>query len=175
MWLMKLLSLTNGKVAILDDKDYVRASKFKWYASKTKKNGQWYAKRGQWVGEPTDGIGKNAKYGRTITIWLHRFVTRAVSGIAIDHKNGNTLDNRRSNLRLASSAQNQMNREKSEGKSSQFKGVYWDTGRSKWSARIKKDGKVTFLGRFDDEIEAAEKYNESAKVFFGTFALLNHF
>ncbi len=125
------------------------------------------------MSDPVEGKGHNAKYGRTVTIWLHRFIMDAKAGQQVDHRFGNTLDCRKSQLRIATNGQNQANRKKSLGKSSQYKGVYWDQEREKWYAKVTKDKHTVFLGRFDNEVDAADVYNQAATSLFGEFALLN--
>lgn len=88
----------------------------------------------------------------------------------IDHKNGNGLDNRRENLRIATRSQNAANRFK-RGGSSKFKGVC--IAGKRWKAGIRQDGKSYHLGTFDTEEEAALAYNASATIRFGEFARLN--
>jgi len=96
------------------------------------------------------------------------------SKIQVDHKDGNTLDNQRRNLRTATVAKNQQNRQKRVRCSSKFKGVCWHKGTSKWLARITPpDQKQALLGSYDDEETAAKAYNEAAKRLFGEFALTN--
>ena len=92
----------------------------------------------------------------------------------IDHENQNGLDNRRTNLREASKAENNRNRRKIAGRgSSIYKGVMWYKDRRKWYASIEVNGQKIFLGYFDSEIEAAKAYDEAAKIYHGGFASLN--
>jgi hypothetical protein len=72
-----------------------------------------------------------------------------------DHINGDTLDNRRTNLRIVTPAQNAQN-QGSRGGSSQHRGVTWDRARQKWLAQVFLNGKCHNLGRYDDELEAAD-------------------
>jgi len=96
----------------------------------------------------------------------------------VDHINGDTLDNRRANLRVVTKEQNNMNRRKRKGCSSKYKGVSLDRdhGRALWKAYIggkSTGGKRIILGRFKKERDAALAYNEAAKELFGQYAKLN--
>lgn len=92
----------------------------------------------------------------------------------VDHKNGITLDNRRSNLRHATLSQNAGNRRIKMGKS-KYKGVTCTKGKlqKKWKARIGNNGERIVLGNFYTEIEAARAYNKAAMAKWGEFAYLN--
>lgn len=106
-------------------------------------------------------------------IYLARLLMDSPAFI-VDHRSGNKLDNRRSNLRLATSAQNAQNRKKRDRSSSAYIGVYWHKGRGQWHARIRsKQAKIRNLGFFDDEHDAAEAFNKAAKEIYGDFANLN--
>jgi hypothetical protein len=112
--------------------------------------------------------------GKTMIIRLHREIMNAPKGLLVDHKNSDTLDNRRANLRLATHSQNQFNKRKTKTKaSSQYVGVHFDKSRGQWGARIKHGNKSIWLGRFDSEIDAAKAYDEAAKKYHGEFARLN--
>lgn len=147
---MKVIPLTQGKSAIVDDEDYELVSRYKWYANKS--GNVWYART-------MDG-------GKTILMhWL------IMGGKHIDHINGNGLDNRRENLRFATSSQQAMNRPSHRGSTSRYKGVSWDSARGKWLATIGKPS--VHLGYFKNEQDAARAYNEDAVKRFGEFARLN--
>lgn len=94
--------------------------------------------------------------------------------IFVDHINGNTLDNRKSNLRLATAKQNSRNIGKRKGKfTSKYKGVNYNKKAKKYSARINTDNGRLFLGYFETEQEAAEIYNKAALEHHKQFARLN--
>lgn len=100
-------------------------------------------------------------------VYMHRLLTEAPDGIDVDHANGNGLDNRRGNLRLATRSQNQGNMRTRRGK--RFKGVTFYKRTGKWMARIQH----RHLGYFETEEEAAAAYNEAAAETWGEFARLN--
>ena len=107
-------------------------------------------------------------------VFLHHFVLNVPkgSGLKVDHWNGETLDNRRENLRLCTDSQNQANRSDSRG-TSQFKGVHLDRHTGHWVAAICKYRKSIHLGTFATEEDAARAYNAEALSLFGQFACLN--
>ena len=109
----------------------------------------------------------NRSSGRTIA--MHRFLINAPKGMLVDHIDGNPLNNRKSNLRLATAVQNQYNRWISKANTSGFRGVSKDKRTGKWRASIRIDGKKIELGLFDDLYKASEKYEEYAKVHHGEF------
>lgn len=88
----------------------------------------------------------------------------------IDHKNRDRLDNRISNLRVATPSQNQANKGMRSDNTSAVKGVTWDAEKKKWISAIHVDGKRKFLGRFDKLEDAAFSYSLAAKRYFGEFA-----
>lgn len=108
-------------------------------------------------------------------IIMERMINRKInSKEQIDHMNHNTLDNRRSNLRLCNNSKNSMNRNKINCKtSSEYKGVYFSKRDKTWYAYIKLNGKKKHLGCYSDEIEAATSYDQAARKYFGEFAALN--
>jgi len=91
----------------------------------------------------------------------------------IDHKNHNTLDNRKSNLRKCTQSQNLANSKIRIDNKSGFKGVSWDKGTQKWRAEIRYKKKRYHLGVYIDIIEATKAYNRKAKDLFGNFAFFN--
>ena len=160
---MRTITLTQGKVTLIDDTDYDWLSQWKWHALKHH-SGYFYAVR------MTPRIN-----GKQKSIRMHRQILRLEPGDKRegDHKNHNTLDNRRSNLRICTNRQNSMNRKSIPNTTSKYKGVCWDKRDKKWKAAIKVNGKVKNLGYFADEEEAALTYNKVATEHFGEFAHLN--
>lgn len=95
------------------------------------------------------------------------------SGILIDHINHNGLDNRRSNLRFATTQQNNWNSNRKKPKGSRFRGVRQHRITKKWRAIICSDNKRIHLGYFDTDVSAARAYDAEAKRLRGDFAVLN--
>lgn len=91
----------------------------------------------------------------------------------VDHINGDRHDNRISNLRLASSSENQRNRKRPKNNTSGYKGVSWIEHYQMWQATIKFDGKNKYLGRFDTPEEASDAYNKAALRHHGEFAFID--
>lgn len=117
------------------------------------------------------------QYARTIingkAITLHRLLTNAPDGMVVDHKDHNTLNNVRSNLRVCSYAENNRNRQK-VSESNCFKGVRKHKRAKKWCCSIKIEGVNLYSESiFDTEEEAARMYDKLAKAYFGQFAKLN--
>ena len=88
----------------------------------------------------------------------------------LDHIDGDRLNNRIENLRLATHQQNNRNRSSNRNSSSKYLGVSWNNYRKKWEARIRINRKSKCLGYFDDEIEAAKVYDAAARHHHGEFA-----
>lgn len=152
---MKTISLTRGKVALVDDDVYEWASKFKWLALKTGR--RWYAIRSE----------------RKLTLLLHREILESPKGVYTDHINGDGLDNRRENLRICTRQQNAQGfQRKQVGTTSKFRGVSRCRGQ-KWQSHIKANGHKHYLGQFKSEEDAARAYDVAAKELFGEFASPN--
>ena len=105
---------------------------------------------------------------------LHRLAYYYITGIdptekEVDHKNGNSLDNRFENLRLATGADNIKNQKKRKTNTSGFKGVSWDKKNKKWRARIQVNNKLIHLGCYNNKFYAALVYARAAKHYFGEF------
>lgn len=154
---MKKIELTQGEVALIDDKDYERVSQYKWTLLKREKLMHAYRK------------DINNK-----TINLHRFVMDLIEGDKrqIDHINGDGLDNQKDNLRICSIRENSFNRGKNKNNTSGYKGVIWNKQASKWQARINIP-KQKHLGFFANIMDAAIAYNNAATKYHGGFAKLN--
>ena len=93
--------------------------------------------------------------------------------IQVDHINGNKLDNRKENLRLATNQQNNYNVGPQKNNKSGYKGVSWKKDKNKWEAKIRNNNKLKFLGYFDDLVEAGRAYDRAALELFGEFAWTN--
>ncbi len=153
---MKYIELTKCEFALVDDEDYETLSQHRWYAQSVK-DGFYAARRSN---------------GRILL--LHRVLMGEPEGKVVDHINGNTLDNRKENLRVCSHSQNIMNKAKGKIKtSSQYKGVSWAPRERKWRANIMINRKAKSLGYFNTEIEAAEAYKAGAEFHFGQYAVHN--
>jgi len=155
------IPLTQGKFAIVDPDDYPALAKHKWRLCKTKGKNVLYAERSIRL--------TNGKYSRLL---MHRRLITPPPGYCIDHINRNGLDNRRSNLRLATHAQNAWNTRPRFG-SSKFKGICFDKQKRKWRAAIGHNNKRTYLGYFSSERDAAKAYDNAAKIYHASFAALN--
>ncbi len=112
-----------------------------------------------------------ATNGKAIPI--HRLLTDCPDGMQVDHINGDSLDNRRSNLRICESRQNHKNKTKMTGTTSKFKGVYWSKLYNRWVAIICNDGKKIYLGKYWHPIYAARCYDRAALEMFGEYAKTN--
>lgn len=101
--------------------------------------------------------------GRITTAGLHRLILNAQPGEEVDHVNHNPLDNRRANLRIVTTSQNQQNRTGPTAASTTgVRGVTWQKDRQKYKAHIKVDRRKRFLGYFST-VEAAEQAATSAR------------
>lgn len=156
---MKVILLTRGYSTVVDDGDYERVSNFKWHAH-TKKGRTTYAARS--IKHPDGRFGLE---------FLHQLLT-GLRGA--DHRDGDGLNNLRSNLRAATTQQNMRGfKRKRAGATSKFRGVCWYGGRQKWYAGIRVSGKQINLGLFSCEKEAALAYDRAARELFGDFATPN--
>lgn len=111
--------------------------------------------------------------GRRKFIKLHRYIMNAPDGVLVDHINGDTLDNRKSNLRFVTDAQNVYNARKRKFGHSRFKGVSRVKGSPRWRAFICENRRQIHLGMFDNEMDAARAYDVAAKQRWGEYASLN--
>ena len=140
---MKIISLSKGKQTLVDDDIYEWAKDYKWHVSFSR--GLWYAKR--------NFVGEDGKQHR---MFLHHCITgQPLNNLVDDHKDGDTLNNQRNNLRIVTKNINQQNQ--IVHRSGQLSGVtlITDTNRVKpWRASKKINGKTTFLGYFATELEA---------------------
>ena len=153
---IRYIALTQGKFAIVDAADYEWLSQYKWYASEGHA-GKCYAM---------------SHAGRRRPVRMHRLIMKPPPGFVVDHIDGNGLNNRRSNLRICTQAQNLRNRP-GRVATSRFKGVSFDKRRNLWAACISENDRTIHIGCFDSEIEAAFAYDLNALALAGEFAYLN--
>ena len=155
---MKEILLTKGKVTIVDDLDFDRFGHLRCFASEAKSRPTYAT--------VSTGTGRKDKK----TEYLHRLIMDAPRGIEVGHINGDSLDNRRCNLRLATRAQNACNTRMRSHSTIGLKGVERDGKR--YRARITVGGKRLPLGSFDSKEEAYSAYCKAAKELHGEFARL---
>jgi hypothetical protein len=157
---MKMIPLTQGKFALVDDEDFEYLNQFKWCADKI--GIKWYCGR-------NIVIGTNKKFIR-----MHRIILglEIGDGKHTDHIDGNGLNNQRSNLRICTNAENRYNQKKKQG-SSIYKCVSWNKKTMKWISKITFKGKQIYLGSFNIEEDAAKAYDKKAMELFGEFARTN--
>lgn len=106
---------------------------------------------------------------------LTRQLLNAPDGLHVDHINGNTLDNRRCNLRICTHSENQWNRKRGHG-ATRFKGVALLGDKraiSKWRATVQRHGRRYTIGTFKTALAAALAYDAAAVQLFGEFASPN--
>lgn len=154
------IALTQGKKALVDPEDFAELSQHRWYAYKAGRT--YYAARMQ-----------RLSCGAKTRITMHAQILRPSEGLSPDHINQEGLDNRRSNLRLATSQENAQNRRSQLNSSSKYLGVSWDKNKKLWQVTIRVEGRKKFLGRYLSEEFAASIYDKAAQEAFGEFANLN--
>lgn len=149
---MKLM-LQRGLAAEVDESDAPKLEGVRWYAHKPANSRRFY-------------VGGH-RAGRYVS--LHRELVGAVAGQIVDHINGDTLDNRRSNLRIVTASESAWNRGRVGGRA--LKGIS-RVGR-RWQAQIKHAGRSRYLGLFGTPEGAARAYDVAARELFGAHARPN--
>ncbi len=160
---MRTIPLTRGYFSIVDDEDYDFLIQWNWYAvvSKIKNNIKVYAAR-------NPGCGGNSKY-----FLMHRVVVNAPKGVRVDHRDRNTLNNCRGNLRLCSHSQNLQNTGLCSTNTSGLKGVSIHPQTGLWRARYVLNRKEHHIGLFKSKEEAARAYDFSISEVRGEFSVTN--
>jgi hypothetical protein len=151
---MQIIPLTQGRYAIVDDCDWLPLMLM----------GKWCYSEGYAV-----RCSPKVKMHRAIL----ELAGHDLTGLDVDHKSGEGLDNRIVNLRPATHAENVANSRKRSDSTSGFKGVSYFKRTRKWRVQIRVKGKQTHVGYFTDKIEAAKAYDAAALTHFGEFARLN--
>lgn len=156
---MKEIKLSKGKVALVDDEDYEYLNQYRWYAEKVIccKVPKYYARREIRL---TDGTKTK--------IMMHNVI---LGFKGVDHKDGNSLNNQKENLRSATNSQNNTNRIVKKITQTGFRGC--EKNKKGFLAKISFEGKRHYLGYFKNLIDAARAYNEKASELHGEFAVLN--
>lgn len=149
------IELTQGKVTLVSREDFDEISKYQWYAKPQYKRVLYAYRQSVYID------------GKQRSVSMARQIMGFPDGMQVDHINGDTLDNRRCNLRLATPAQNGRNRGKYPNNTSGFKGAFYHYGR--WQAGIRVDGKLMYLGTYNTPEEAHAAYCEAAKKYHGEF------
>jgi hypothetical protein len=149
---MKLIPLTKGKFAMVDDEDFVEFSCFKWRAQPDRTRAFYVVRN----------VGRKS-------FLLHREIMSAPKGYVVDHINHDTLDNRRGNLRICTYSQNGFSRNSlNKDNTSGVRGVSFYKNR--WVASAKYGGKLVYLGRFKNKEDAIRARKESDRKMMGEFA-----
>ena len=170
------LDLGNGRIALVDDDDWVSVRKnyrkdgtvdivspcqLSWYLHDDK-NGNVEV----WSCYRRNGGSKDHRY----SMRLHRLIMECPMGMAVDHINGNKLDNRRCNL-LLRAGNARPHRPSKTNRSTPYKGV--QAARGKYRVKIHRKGVQVTLAYCDTALEGALIYDDAARVEFGEFARLN--
>lgn len=150
---MKQISLTQGLITLVDDEDFKYLSQFKWHIT-TGFNGKRYAVRYK-------------------DIRMHREIMKAPKNKLVDHIDGDTFNNQKSNLRICTKGENNRNVSVRKDNKFGFKGVNYRVSHRKFRAYISTGEKILHLGYYETPIEAAKAYNEAAIKYHGEFAGLN--
>lgn len=146
---MKEINLTQGRFALVDDEDFELLNKWKWHYSSR------YARRNMFLQKRP----------------MHYEILEKRAGYVVDHINGNTLDNRRENLRYCLQSENIKNTKVRKDNTSGYKGVRFEHG--KYRAVIHANNQKMHLGMFDTPEDAARAYDKAAKRHHGEYARTN--
>jgi len=161
---VKEIPLTRGQVSLVDEDLYEELNSFKWNAYWSRSSKSFYATRPSTLSD-----------GRKTTVWMHRQILGLSCGDPRqgDHKDtGDTLNNTRGNLRIASIGQNQHNKGKQSNNTSGYKGVCFHKTAGLWLAQIGYEGKNICLGLYNTPLEAYLAYCLAATLLHKEFARL---
>lgn len=150
---MKKISLTQGRFAIVDDRDFNWINQWKWcYQRCVRPSGEYqgYAIRSLHPGQ----------------MRMHRLIIGAKKGQEVDHINRNKLDNRRGNLRIVTRNMNCHNINLRKDSQTGVKGVTWNKRTGKWRAYIQINSKQNHLGCFTSKRKASLAYKKAANIIY---------
>jgi AP2 domain/HNH endonuclease len=151
------ISLTKGYEAVIDSSCIGVVSGWRWSVKITPWN--------------TYARGRRVVDGKVENVLMHRLLI-SEAGKETDHKDCNGLNNKLSNLRVATSAQNQFNQRLRKDNKSGVKGVYWCKRGKRWRAQIRVNGKHIYLGSYTDKNDAAAAYAKASAEMHGEFGRL---
>ena len=146
------IELTQDKYALIDDEDFCKIKNYNWYAAKHR-----------------DGGFKAVANVNGKTIYMHRLIMECPDGLVVDHKKHDTLDNRKSELRICTVSDNTKNIRKNNRNTTGYKGVMYRKERNAYTARITVDGKRLYLGYFRTPEEAYTAYCDASKKYHGEY------
>lgn len=158
---MRTITLTNGMLALVDDADFSRLSQYRWTAWRRDPSRPFYA------------VHDTRRNRKSLRLWMHREVLGLVGGDPrrVDHREpSETLNNQRSNLRIATPSQNNSNSRLRRDSTSGFKGASFERTTGRWKSVIRLDGKLINLGRFTSPQLAHQAYCAAALAHRGEFA-----
>lgn len=150
---IRKIKLTQGKFALVDEQDFEWLNQWKWFV--VKDGNTHYASRHIY------------KDGKRTTSRMHREIINPPKDLLIDHINRSGLDNRRNNLRIVTTFQNQWNRKPAKNLSG-HEGVRWDKG--KWRIDMRVNNKNIYFGRFVELKDAIEARQQIKRQYRGEFA-----
>ena len=148
--------LTRGHVAIIDAMDVPLVEGRDWSARETPR--------------AVYAVGHEKVGDRFVLVQMHRVIMAAPSSRMVDHINGDGLDNRRANLRLATNSQNQHHRVSPSRATSGLIGATFHPHSGKWQARLRHEGGRILVGYFETAEEAHIAYLAKAAELRGEFA-----
>lgn len=159
------VNLAGGLVAVIDEADACLVLPFKWSVLECNPEQPWIRYALTWIGPYSDRVRLN----------MHRLIMQPDKDQVVDHINGDTLDNRRANLRVCSRHDNARNARKRAGPNptSKYIGVSWRPDCQKWRSLVTVNGRRKSVGVFSSEVDAAAAYDRAASLHYGEFARLN--
>lgn len=149
----KVITGADGGAWIVDDDKFNMLNEYEWHSHEN---------------------GYAVTFGNGTVKSMHRLLIDCPDGLQVDHKNNMPNDNRIENLRICTRSQNEANKRKMKGKSTEYKGVTDRDGSYEVSIRNpNNNSKKTYIGRYTNIIAASNVYNHFAEKFYGEFAKLN--